>query len=106
MKTYVQSPDPALRKSALTSLGLSVEGCSEYIRPQIGHLWPMIDAGLADPEPIVKSAACIAFGCLCEWLPEDCKERHSVLLPVSIQTPSFWIDNRLSYAQIPYRIPI
>lgn len=82
VKTYAQSPDPSLRKSALTSLGLSVEGCSEYIRPQVRTLWPYIDAGLADPVPVVRSAACIAFGCLCEWLPDECKERHAALLPV------------------------
>jgi hypothetical protein len=32
---------------------------------------------------IVRKAACIALGCLCEWLPEECATRHSTIVPVS-----------------------
>ncbi|KAG9036319.1 hypothetical protein FRB95_009241 [Tulasnella sp. JGI-2019a] len=81
---YMQSPDPGLRKSAMMAFGVTVEGCSEFIRPHMKSLWPLIDSGLSDPEPIVRKAACIAFACICEWLEEECAERHAVLLPAII----------------------
>ncbi|KAG8884617.1 hypothetical protein FRB98_002297 [Tulasnella sp. 332] len=81
---YMQSPDPGLRKSAMMAFGVTVEGCSEFIRPHMKSLWPLIDTGLSDPEPIVRKAACIAFACICEWLEEECAERHAVLLPVGM----------------------
>lgn len=76
------SPDPAARKAALMALGVTVEGCSEFIRPHVNQLWPIVEAGLQDQEPIVKKAACIALGCLCEWLPEECASRHESIVPV------------------------
>ncbi|ODO04783.1 hypothetical protein I350_05393 [Cryptococcus amylolentus CBS 6273] len=74
--------DASMRKSALMAFGVSVEGCSEYIRPHVDQLWPVIESGLQDPEVIVRKAACIALGCLCEWLAEECATRHSVIVPI------------------------
>jgi len=71
-----------MRKSALMAFGVSVEGCSEYIRPLVEQLWPVIEGGLQDPEVIVRKAACIALGCLCEWLSEECATRHASIVPV------------------------
>ncbi len=64
------------------AFGVSVEGCSEYIRPIVDQLWPVIEGGLQDPEVIVRKAACIALGCLCEWLSEECATRHASIVPV------------------------
>jgi hypothetical protein len=69
------------------AFGVTVEGCSEYIKPHINEIWPLIDAGLADPSPVVRKAACMAVSCLCEWLEEECAERHAVLMPVSWYPP-------------------
>jgi hypothetical protein len=80
----MSSPDPRMRKSALMAFGVSVEGCSEYIRPHVDTLWPAIEAGLNDPDVIVRRAACIALGCLCEWLAEECATRHETIVPVSL----------------------
>ncbi|KAK6906100.1 hypothetical protein I203_100082 [Kwoniella mangroviensis CBS 8507] len=74
--------DARMRKSALMAFGVSVEGCSEYIRPHVDQLWPVIEGGLQDDEVIVRKAACIALGCLCEWLAEECATRHSVIVPI------------------------
>lgn len=71
-----------MRKSALMAFGVSVEGCSEFIRPHVDQLWPAIEGGLRDTEAIVRKAACIALGCLCEWLPEECATRHSTIVPI------------------------
>ncbi len=83
LQVYMSSPDPRMRKSALMAFGVSVEGCSEFIRPHVDQLWPVIDSGLQDPELMVRKAACIALGCLCEWLAEECAIRHEVIVPVS-----------------------
>ncbi|KAF8329441.1 ARM repeat-containing protein [Cantharellus anzutake] len=78
---YIQSQDPRLRKSALTCFGLAVEGCSEHMRPHIQKIWPLIDGGFQDPVPLVRNATCVAFGCLTEWLAEECAERHAAVMP-------------------------
>jgi hypothetical protein len=82
LQVYMSSSDPRMRKSALMAFGVSVEGCSEYIRPHVDQLWPVIEGGLQDPEVIVRKAACIALGCLCEWLSEECATRHSTIVPI------------------------
>lgn len=74
--------DARKRKSALMAFGVSVEGCSEYIRPHVEQLWPVIEGGLRDPEVIVRKAACIALGCLCEWLSEECATHHAAIVPI------------------------
>ena len=83
LQVYMSSGDARMRKSALMAFGVSVEGCSEYIRPHVDQLFPVIESGLNDPEVIVRKAACIALGCLCEWLSEECATRHAVIVPVS-----------------------
>ncbi|WVN87970.1 uncharacterized protein L203_103167 [Cryptococcus depauperatus CBS 7841] len=82
LQVYMSSGDARMRKSALMAFGVSVEGCSEYIRPHVDQLWPVIEGGLQDDEIIVRKAACIALGCLCEWLAEECATRHSVIVPI------------------------
>ncbi|WVR09018.1 hypothetical protein IAU60_006078 [Kwoniella sp. DSM 27419] len=82
LQVYMSSGDARMRKSALMAFGVSVEGCSEYIRPHVDQLWPVIEGGLQDTEVIVRKAACIALGCLCEWLAEECATRHGVIVPI------------------------
>ncbi|KAJ9106381.1 hypothetical protein QFC21_001527 [Naganishia friedmannii] len=81
LQKYATSSDPRMRKAALMAFGVTVEGVSEYIRPHIGQLWPLIDAGLADADPMVRKAGCIALACTCEWLADECAERHEHLVP-------------------------
>ena len=78
----MSSADPRMRKSALMAFGVCVEGCSDYIRPHVTELWPVIEGGLQDSEVIVRKAACIALGCMCEWLPEECATRHAAIVPI------------------------
>ncbi|CUA72374.1 putative importin subunit beta-4 [Rhizoctonia solani] len=79
---YMASSDPGQRKAALTSFAVTLEGCSEFIRPHMRQLWPLIDAGFADPHPAVRKAALSALGCTCEWLEEEVVDRHATILPV------------------------
>ncbi|GAA97754.1 uncharacterized protein L969DRAFT_277116 [Mixia osmundae IAM 14324] len=79
---YSSSPDPRMRKSAVMAFGVVFEGCSLYIAPHLEQLWPFIEKSLQDPESIVRKAACIALGFMCEMLGEDCGKRHATLLPL------------------------
>lgn len=67
----------------MLALGVSVEGCSEYMTPLMSEVWPIIEAGLQDGDPSVRKATCVAVSCLCEWLEEECVSKHAVLVPVS-----------------------
>jgi len=79
---YMASSEAGQRKAALTAFAVTLEGCSEFIRPHMRQLWPLIDAGFADPHPIVRKAALSALGCTCEWLEEEVVDRHATILPV------------------------
>ena len=68
----------------MLALGVAVEGCSEYMTPLMSQVWPLIETGLRDPDASVRKAACVAVTCLCEWLEEDCAQKHSILVPVSL----------------------
>jgi len=66
----------------MLALGVSVEGCSEYMTPLMAQVWPVVEAGLQDNDPGVRRATCVAVSCLCEWLEDECVSRHAVLVPV------------------------
>ncbi|KAF8202536.1 armadillo-type protein [Pholiota molesta] len=78
---YFGSPDPTSRRGAILALGVCVEGCSEFMTPLMNEVWPIIEAGLQDPEASVRKATCIAVGCLCEWLEDECAAKHAALVP-------------------------
>ncbi|GAA5999843.1 uncharacterized protein JCM10292_003769 [Rhodotorula paludigena] len=82
VRSLAASPDPYLRKSAITAFGVVVEGCSLFIQPHLDAMWPLIINGLQDPEVVVRKAACTALGCLCEMLEEECAKQHALLLPL------------------------
>ena len=81
---YCQSTNPHMRKSAIMAFGVTVEGVSFYIQPHLDQLWPYLESALADPELVVRNAACKALMCLTDMLAEDCAKRHETVLPVSI----------------------
>lgn len=78
---YFNSPDPTHRRGAMLALGVCVEGCSEYMTPLMGQVWPVIEAGLQDGDATVRKATCVAVSCLCEWLEDECISKHTVLVP-------------------------
>ncbi|KAG6866559.1 hypothetical protein C0991_002044 [Blastosporella zonata] len=79
--SYFSSPDPKNRRGAMLALGVSVEGCSEYMTPLMGEVWPIVETGLVDGDATVRKASCVAVSCLCEWLEDECSARHAVLIP-------------------------
>uniref|UniRef100_A0A8H7XV39 Importin N-terminal domain-containing protein n=1 Tax=Psilocybe cubensis TaxID=181762 RepID=A0A8H7XV39_PSICU len=78
---YFTSQDPSHRRGAMLALGVSVEGCSEYITPLMKDVWPIIEAGLVDGDAGVRKATCVAVSCLCEWLEDECASKHAALVP-------------------------
>ena len=82
---YFASADPAQRRGAMLSLGVSVEGCSEFMTPLMSQVWPMIEAGLQDGDASVRKASCVAVSCLCEWLEDECAAKHAFLVPTMMQ---------------------
>ncbi|THU97754.1 ARM repeat-containing protein [Dendrothele bispora CBS 962.96] len=78
---YFHSQQPAQRRGAMLALGIAVEGCSEFMTPLMSEVWPIIEAGLRDSDASVRKATCVAVSCFCEWLEEECAEKHEVLVP-------------------------
>ena len=68
----------------MLALGVCAEGCSEYMTPLWDQVWPFIEAGLHDQDASVRKATCVAVGCMCEFLEEECVAKHTVLVPVSV----------------------
>ena len=66
----------------MLALGVSVEGCSEYMTPIMEHVWPVIQAGLTDLDAGMRQATCIALSSLCEWMEGECVSKHEILIPV------------------------
>lgn len=79
---YIKSSDPSHRRGAMLALGMAVEGCSEFMGSRMEQVWPLIEAGLQDSDATVRKASCVAVGCLCESLDEQCAAKHAILIPV------------------------
>ncbi|KAG7093478.1 hypothetical protein E1B28_007153 [Marasmius oreades] len=78
---YFSSQEPSQRRGAMLALGIAVEGCSEYMTPLMGEVWPVVEAGLHDGNATVRKATCVAVSCFCEWLEEECVSKHTTLVP-------------------------
>lgn len=85
IQQYFSSGDASHRRGAMLALGVSVEGCSEFMTPLMSQVWPIIEAGLQDQDGTVRKASCVAVSCLCEWLEEECAAKHSFLVPTMMQ---------------------
>lgn len=64
------------------ALGVAVEGCSVFISPHMAQVWPFIDNGLKDPDLRVRKASCTSLSMICEFLGEECANRHEALMPL------------------------
>lgn len=85
VQAYANNPDAMHRKAAMMAFGVSVEGCSEYIRPHMNELLPFVEHGMKDESPVVRKASCITLGCLCEMLDDECAAKHAVFLPLIME---------------------
>ncbi|KAL7280928.1 hypothetical protein ACG7TL_005876 [Trametes sanguinea] len=85
IQQYFSSADAGHRRGAMLALGVSVEGCSEFMTPLMSQVWPIIEAGLQDQDASVRKASCVAVSCLCEWLEEECAAKHAFLVPTMMQ---------------------
>ncbi|KAH7099343.1 ARM repeat-containing protein [Auriculariales sp. MPI-PUGE-AT-0066] len=67
----IQNSDPQIRRAGLLILGVSVEGCSDHMQSRMELIWPILEA-----EPAATAACSV-----CEYLGDECVERHAVLVP-------------------------
>ncbi|EMR09486.1 hypothetical protein PNEG_02074 [Pneumocystis murina B123] len=82
---YLQSENPGYRKSALTALGVAIEGSSNFVSTQFSYLLTLIIIGLKDNYHVVKRAALLALGQFADELPEETSERHAELMPILLE---------------------
>ncbi|KAJ1667934.1 hypothetical protein EV178_000868 [Coemansia sp. RSA 1646] len=80
--SYMQSPDPMLRKGAMLSLAIIIEGCVDYTRSQAGDIVTLVCAGLGDPDERVRRASCMALSCIADELDDEIASYHEKLLPL------------------------
>ncbi|KAL9938395.1 hypothetical protein V8E36_003018 [Tilletia maclaganii] len=81
LQVYASNADPHHRKAALLAFSVAIEGCSDYLRPHLDKFWPLVESGLRDGDAIVRKAACLTIGCLCEDLGSETAEKHALFLP-------------------------
>ena len=78
----MSSGDARMRKSALmASESQSRAAASTFARMSISF-GRQLKAVCKTPRSLCARAACIALGCLCEWLPEECATRHASIVPI------------------------
>ncbi|KAG4304273.1 hypothetical protein PORY_002248 [Pneumocystis oryctolagi] len=82
---YLHSENPGYRKSALTALGVAIEGSSNFVSTQFSYLLTLIITGLKDTHDIVKRSALLALGQFADELPEETSERHADLMPILLE---------------------
>ena len=63
------SSSPYERRAVLVLLSVVAEGCQEAMAQKLESLLPLVFAGCADSEQVVREAACITIGqfAQCEW---------------------------------------
>ncbi len=88
---YFTSADLIHHRGAVLSLGICVEGASEYITPLMNGVWPIIETDLQDFDASVRKATCIAVSCLYKWLEDECASKHAALVPVRVFFSSSYI---------------
>ncbi|KAG0191532.1 hypothetical protein DFQ28_011649 [Apophysomyces sp. BC1034] len=79
--SYMRNPDPYQRKCAMMTLSVIMEGCVDYMRPNLDEILTVICHGLQDSEIAVSRAACIALSVLTENFPRNVTNHHRILFP-------------------------
>ena len=89
VKSLINSPSVGARRSCMLNLTVVIDGCVDFIRPQIDTVLPFIAAGLRDPELTVRKAACNCVSSFCgiflltvDELSEEVCRHHATLLPL------------------------
>jgi importin-4 len=85
VQSAMSNPDARYRHAAMLALGISVEGVSETMRPQMDLVWSFVERSLKDPEAQVRSAGCTALTYLCDALGDECIKRHQTAIPTLMQ---------------------
>lgn len=78
----LRSTNEGQRKSALTCMGVAIEGAGDYVSQKLDYVLQAIIQGLSDPSPVVQRAGLLALGQLADELSSEVAEYHAKLLPL------------------------
>ena len=70
------------KKAALLAVGGVIEGCADFLRPQISQIAGLILQNIRDPDTGVRRASCVALAQLLEDFETEICEMHQQILPV------------------------
>jgi hypothetical protein len=77
----MQSPNPAVRKSGIASLGVVAEGCQEKLTRHLAEIVPRVLSLAQDADTQVRECTCFALGQLAEHCQPDILSYSSTVLP-------------------------
>jgi hypothetical protein len=77
----IQSQNPGDRKAAMLSVAVLVEGCADFMRPNLDEILEFVVRSMQDSDATVRKAACMALGALSDDFESEVSDKHSVLLP-------------------------
>ena len=78
----MRSPNPAVRKSGVASLGVVAEGCCEKLCNHLPDVMPQVLACAADADAQVRECTCFTLGQLAEHCQPEILEYSQQILPV------------------------
>lgn len=81
VKLHWDSSLPYRRRAALVLLAVTAEGCQEAMAAQLPSLLPVVYAGCADAEQVVREAACITIGQFAQYLQPEIISHYKEVLP-------------------------
>ena len=77
----MQSPDPAVRKSGIASLGVVAEGCQEKLTSHLAEIVPQVLRLGIDADTQVRECCCFALGQLAEHCQPEILDYSDTVLP-------------------------
>ena len=78
----LRSAEAGDRKASMLSIAVLVEGCAEYMRNHLKDILEMVVMGMKDSSIIVRRAACMALGALCDDFEDEISAEHATLMPI------------------------
>jgi hypothetical protein len=79
---YCISPIDGNRKAAMLAISTLSAGCADFMRQYVDKILELIVSGMQDSVSVVRKAACLALGSLCDDLYEELNVHNAILLPI------------------------
>jgi hypothetical protein len=76
-----QNANPKYREASVTALGVTSEGCMEWMKDRLEPILQIVLGALRDPEQMVRGAASFALGQFAEHLQPEIISHYETVLP-------------------------